>query len=245
MSRALASPRARRSQAGFTLVELLLAFSLMAVLLALAYGGLRAATRATTSGQAQLEDTGQVRVTHQFIRRQLNQLRPLPFDIQDGELQGEYVVFAGDSQRIQFVAPMPGYLGKGGPQVQSLEFVEGPRGRDLVFNHELLLAYDPGMGMQNLPIILMEDLAGGHFEFLARDEQGELIGWSDSWPTPGELPVAVRLDISFEDDRVGNWPLMTTVVKVDELGTTTSGGDPESYTDAIRAMIQRPGDTRR
>ena len=244
MSRALASPRARRSQAGFTLVELLLAFSLMALLLALAYGGLRAATRATTSGQAQLEDTGQVRVTHQFIRRQLNQLRPLPFDTQDGEPQGEYVVFAGDSQRIQFVAPMPGYLGQGGPQVQSLEFVDGPKGRDLVFNHELLLEYDPEMGMQNPPIILMEELAGGHFEFLARDQQGKLIGWTDSWPTPEELPVAVRLDISFEEGRMGNWPLMTTGVKVDELATTSTGA-PESYTEAIRAMIQRPGDTRR
>jgi hypothetical protein len=37
---------------------------------------------------------------------------------------------------------------------------------------------------------------------------------------------------------------MTTGVKVDELATTSTGA-PESYTDAIRAMIQRPGETRR
>ena len=239
-----ATPRVRRqAQSGFTLVELLLAVSLMAILLALAYGGLRAATRATTSGQAQLEDTGQVRMTHQFIRRQLNQLRPLPFETQ-GEEQRDYVMFVGDRHRIQFVAPMPGYLGQGGPQVQSLEFVEGLKGLDLVFNHELLLGYDPGLGMQNLPIVLLEDVAGGHFEFLARDEQGELIGWTETWPTPAELPVAVRLDISFEEGHLAIWPLMTTGVKVDELATTSSGA-PESYTEAIRAMINRPGESRR
>ena len=36
-----------RAARGFTLVELLLAMTLMSMLLALAYGGLRASTRAT------------------------------------------------------------------------------------------------------------------------------------------------------------------------------------------------------
>ena len=73
----------RRSQSGFTLVELLLAITLMAMLLSLAYGGLKAATRASANGQALLEESGKVRITHQFIRRQLNQMQPLPFDIAD------------------------------------------------------------------------------------------------------------------------------------------------------------------
>ena len=39
----------RPGQTGFTLVELLLAVTLMSILLGLAYGGLRAATRASNS----------------------------------------------------------------------------------------------------------------------------------------------------------------------------------------------------
>ena len=62
---------------GFTLVELLLALSLMSMLLALAYGGLRASTRATDKGQAILEDSGRIRMAHQFVRKQLNQMAPL------------------------------------------------------------------------------------------------------------------------------------------------------------------------
>jgi prepilin-type N-terminal cleavage/methylation domain-containing protein len=47
---------------GFTLVELLLAISLMSMLLALAYGGLRASTRATERGQVILEESGRIRM---------------------------------------------------------------------------------------------------------------------------------------------------------------------------------------
>ena len=109
---------------GFTLVELLLAVTLMSILLGLAYGGLRAATRATQSGQALLEASGSVRSAHQFVRRQLNQMQPLPFEML-GDGEDTRVVFQGDDRRIQFVGPMPGYLGQGGPQVQVIEFVPG------------------------------------------------------------------------------------------------------------------------
>ena len=53
-------------QRGFTLVELLLAMTLMSMLLALAYGGLRASTRATEKGQQILDDSNRIRMAHQL-----------------------------------------------------------------------------------------------------------------------------------------------------------------------------------
>ena len=47
---------------GFSLVELLLALTLMSMLLALAYGGLRASTRATERGQVILDESTRVRM---------------------------------------------------------------------------------------------------------------------------------------------------------------------------------------
>jgi general secretion pathway protein J len=182
-------------------------------------------------------------MTHQFIRRQLNQLQPLPFDVL-GELQDEQVVFAGTAELIQFVAPMPGYLGQGGPQVQTLEFMDGPGGRSLVFNHELLLGYDPSLGMLNEPIVLLEDIEDGHFEFLARDENGELLSWASHWDLLSELPVAVRVDVRFAEDQLAIWPLLATGVKVDELATTATGAE-QDYSSAIRSMIARPREPRR
>jgi general secretion pathway protein J len=228
-------------QKGFTLVELLLAITLMSILLGLAYGGLRAATHSAATGQALLEKSGNVRVTHQFIRRQLNQMQPLPFDLNqdDGETR---VIFTGDSRRIQYVAPMPGYLGQGGPQVQVIELVNGSDGLELLFNHQLLQGYDPAIDFPREPIVLMEEIASAQFEFLAKDENGELLGWVSYWDTPGMLPVAVRLDIDLGEDSRSVWPLLTTGVKVDELAMNQTGA-PQSYSDAIRNMSKRPAET--
>ena len=70
-------PRADAGSRGFTLVELLLALTLMSMLLALAYGGLRAATRAADRGQTILEHSSRIRMAHQFVHKQLNQMLPL------------------------------------------------------------------------------------------------------------------------------------------------------------------------
>ncbi len=227
---------------GFTLVELLLAITLMSMLLGLAYGGLSAAIRITESGQKLLEASGRVRITHQFIRRQLNQMQPLPFDIAN-DFEETRVVFEGSAKRIQFVAPMPGYLGQGGPQVQYLELVHGEEGFDLIFSHQLLQGYDPAFMIEREPIVLMEGIAQAQFEFLARDEAGELLGWAPSWDTPGTLPVAVSLELDLGEESRAVWPLLMAGVRVDELATSQSGGR-RSFNDAMSNIIQRPGEPR-
>lgn len=225
---------------GFTLVELLLAVTLMSILLGLAYGGLRAATRATERGQAVLEASGNIRSTHQFIRRQLNQMQPLPFEMA-GDAEQTRIMFLGDARRIQFVGPMPGYLGQGGPQVQVLEFVPGDEGDDLVFTHALLQEFVPEYLLERDPIVLLEDIQSGGFEFLARDETGQLAGWTSTWTWPDQLPVAVSLDLAFDEDSRVLWPLMTTGVRVDETAVQMGGGK-SGYEEAIRDLIQNRGD---
>ena len=117
--------------AGFTLVELLLAITLMSMLLALAYGGLRASTRATERGQIVLEQSGRVRMAHQFVRKQLNQMLPLAYETDEDSKERK--LFDGGNRSIRYVAPMPGYLSFGGPQVQELSIVSSDNGQALVW----------------------------------------------------------------------------------------------------------------
>jgi len=144
--------RSRRG-AGFTLVELLLALTLLSMLLALAYGGLRAATRATDRGQDILEDSSRIRMAHQFIRKQLNQISPLAFE--ESEDGAERTVFIGEGNRIRFVAPMPGYLGFGGPQVQELAIVRGQSGLEIELSHALLQGFEEELLYERDPIPLL------------------------------------------------------------------------------------------
>lgn len=225
---------------GFTLVELLLAITLMSILLGLTYTGLRAASRSSERGEVMLAAGGELRASHQFMRRQLNQMLPLPFALAGGNDEVR-VVFEGDSTHIQYVAPMPGYLGTGGPQVQLVELAQGDDGDVIVqFSHALLQGFEQDRLFDRDPVILLEGVDSAAFEFLGRDEEGELTGWTSSWDQLDALPVAVRLDLEFAEDLNLRWPDLVAGVKVDEqavLGGAGQGGR-ESYKNAVKNLMR-------
>lgn len=232
-------PPSRRS-AGFTLVELLLAVTLMSLLMALAYGGFSAATKASISGQVLLEQTGKLRITHQFVRRQLNLMLPLNFE-SSASGDGELVMFVGDSRRIQFVGPMPGYLGQGGPQVQVMELVEGDQGLELAFSHAVWEGFLPEWIHERPPVVLLEGLEFAAFEFLGRDEEGMMGAWQGSWEHTTTLPVAVRLDVNLGDESRVTWPVMTAGIRLDEEAVRQAA-DVRDYSDTIRDLIRNRGE---
>jgi general secretion pathway protein J len=224
---------------GFTLVEMLLALTLMSMLLALTYGGMRAATRATDKGQQILEDSSRIRMAHQFVRRQLTQMLPLTFE-QD-PMNDERIVFQGDRRSIRYVAPMPGYLGFGGPQVQQLAFEQAEDGLELVLTHALLQGFETDFLDRQEPIFLLGEIRDAQFSFLERDENGEPAGWVTGWDTTSELPLAVSLELEFDEDVYIRWPLLTTSVRVDGVGQAEANRPRESYSDAIQDMIRKSG----
>lgn len=225
---------------GFTLVELLLALSLMSMLLALAYGGLRSATRAADKGQTILEDSSRIRMAHQFVRKQISQAVPLVFS--ESENQDERMVFEGGPQAIRYVAPMPGYLGFGGLQVQELSLVRGKDGLQLVLSHALLQEFQEENLYEREPILLMDKIDSGEFSFLGRDENGELSSWANTWDLPEALPLAVSLDIEFNEEVYIEWPLLHASVRIDSGAVSEIAGVPaanQDYSTSIRQLIEK------
>jgi general secretion pathway protein J len=216
------------------------------MLLALAYGGLRASTRATDRGQTILEDSSRIRMAHQFVRQQLNQASPLVFAVSDdGE---ERTVFSGEADRIRFVAPMPGYLGFGGPQVQELAVVRGEDGFELVLSHALLQGFEEASLYEQPPILLLEDIESASFSFLGRDENGELAGWTSSWQDSSVLPDSIALEIEFVEDVYIGWPLLTAAIRIDPEALTGLAegvaGANRDYQSVIQEMINRRSKSR-
>jgi general secretion pathway protein J len=229
-----------RPAAGFTLVELLLAITLMSILLGLTYSGLRAATRSSQRGEQMLAAGGELRATHQFIRRQLNQMLPLAF-AETEDPQAVRIVFEGDARHIQYVAPMPGYLGSGGPQVQLMEVVSGDDGEFFIqFSHALLQDFSEDRLHDRDPVVLLERVSSAGFEFLGRDQEGELTGWSANWEQLDQLPVAVRLDVEFTEGLNLRWPDLAAGVRVDEQSLQGVGGNllKPTYEQSIKELIK-------
>ena len=192
---------------GFTLIEILIAVTLLALLILLAMGTLRMTVRSVRSGEAMITRTDRMRTAHEFLRRQLSHAMPLPFErLED---TGENRVFVADKESLRFVAPMPGYLARGGPHVQWLSFVDDPDGLRLEFDHAQLNGYDPddpkGKSKRE-PVVLLDRIREARFEYRALDEAGELSEWDDSWDDAQRLPLLVRLVIEFDEDSRQRWP---------------------------------------
>lgn len=211
-----------RRAGGFTLLEVMLAILLLAMLLAGTFGAVRTATRATQSGEAAVDRINRMRVAQEFLRHQLSRIMPLGFDRDDST--GVNFVFEGDEKSMRYVAPMPGYLSKGGPYVQTIDLERDGRGLALSFTNTMLNGYDPksmggirkrGSKDGGEPVVLLNQIRRGHFEYRGFDEEGKLDRWTDRWKDKSLTPVMIRIVIEMEDVARIDFPEMEVAMVLD------------------------------
>jgi general secretion pathway protein J len=157
-----------------------------------------------------------MRVAQEFMRHQISRILPLSYGTDDAT--GANYVFEGSGDAMRFVAPMPGYLSKGGAYVQTLRFV-GSRGggKELVFGDSMLNGFD----LENTkpsdsePVVLLDQIRDGKFEYRTLDDQGELTDWSDEWDDPSLTPVMVRIEITMRPEARVAFPAMEIPLMLD------------------------------
>lgn len=194
------------SSRGFTLLEILLSVALLSLVITLAYGSLRVAIQASRSGEALIERTEEMRTAQGFLRRQFSQMLPVPYErLED---TGEEKRFEGAAEVVRFVAPMPGYLSRGGAHVQELALVRGRNGLQLEFRHAQLNGFEPDEGFDDAraPVVLIDGIREGRFQFRRIEDDGLLGDWRDAWENPQALPLMLRLELSFDDGDQRVWP---------------------------------------
>ncbi|KAA2284983.1 prepilin-type N-terminal cleavage/methylation domain-containing protein [Arenimonas fontis] len=202
---------------GFSLIEVLLATALLAAGLALAFATLANATRAGERAEAEAQRAERLRAVQGFLRRQLEGALAMPFSQDEGT--GEAIVFEAERDRLRFVAPMPGYLSRGGPYLMEFELVPGPDGQRLRFQHYLLTP-EGVIEPEREPEVLLEGLRDAAFSVRALDAEGGPGPWSSRWDQPGRVPALVRLEARFADP-AARWP---TLVAAPRLGLAPLGG---------------------
>jgi general secretion pathway protein J len=211
------TPR-RAKQKGFTLLELLLAMSLVALLMTLVYEGLATSQRAAETGQAFIDRSNRLRITQEFVRAQLGRLMPLAY--RQDPATGKVFVFDGDAQKVRFVGPLPGYLGFGGTYVQELELIRDGRYRSLVFRYWLHNGFnEQDIDDSEPPIRLLEGIRDGGFRFKGMTPQGEVGDWQRDWEDPQRTPLAIRLELEMSPESRIQWPVLDVVMMVDGAAT--------------------------
>lgn len=194
---------------------MLVALLLLSLLLAGAWGGIHTATKAIHSGDLAIERMNRLRVTEQFLRRQLSHSMPLAFGRDEGT--GENFLFEGEADYMRFVAPMPGYLSHGGAYVQTLRLARAGHGMELTFANQMLNGFSQEDADKDAvePTLLIDGIAEGHFQYRGLDEDGELDDWTDKWDEPSRLPVMVRIAFKMTPESGMTWPTMDIPLMMD------------------------------
>lgn len=197
---------------GFTLIEVLGALVLLTLLLLGVYGGVRTASQSVRSGQAAIERLDQVRSAQMFLRRELAQAMAMAMAKTD---KGENIYFTGDAHQMRFVAPLPGYLGKLGPQLQEVKLVPNEKGGGsrLVVSFAIL----PPDGSDPKPLgdpeVLLDNVREGSFNYRSPDTDDQPGTWGTDWSDGRAMPILVQVNLQLDGNY--GWPALEVPLRVD------------------------------
>jgi general secretion pathway protein J len=200
-----------RHARGFSLMEVLAALALLTIVLLGVYSGISTATRIVRSGDTAIQRMDEIRSAQNFLRAELAQALVVPFDQND---DGDPIVFSGDDHTLRFVAPLPGYLSRLGPQLQTVSlFDDGTSGYRL----EVRLALLPPDGSDPQPLgepeVLLRGIRKGTFAYRGMDEQNRPGDWSDTWSDGRRTPSLVRVELQVDGNVA--FPMLVAPVRID------------------------------
>jgi general secretion pathway protein J len=197
------------SEAGFTLLELLISMTLLGLLMVVVLGGLRFGARAWERNEAHTTATDDVRQAQALLRREISRAYPL-FLMDQAHLENRHVDFDGSEESMSFLAPAPGALAEAGRARITLTRAAHNGKTALVFSAVQELASD------NRPYseVLVKGLRSLDFSYFGADVPKEAPSWRTSWSNEKALPQLVRVHAVFPDGDARTWPEFVVAPRV-------------------------------
>jgi general secretion pathway protein J len=215
-----ASGDPRPAEHGFTLLELLVAITLLGLLMAALFGGLRLGARVWETADARLEASMTTEVVQDFIRQRLAEMLPLetmPLELAEEAPSGP--VFVGTTEAVRFASLLPENLGAG-VYLMELALAEGGQ---VDGTGNLVLRWRPlepdersAEEVQPEERVLIENILALELSYFGPVDSAQPPDWWQVWEGRAELPRLIRLRLSFPENDQREWPELIVQPMVDQ-----------------------------
>jgi general secretion pathway protein J len=197
------------TEAGFTLIEVLVSLVLLALVLGLLAGGLRYA-RSTWDAAARLDELAGSDMAESFLRARIAEAMPLYEQRRAGTVRA---LFLGAGDAMTFVAPAPNGPAGAGLYRYTLEAAAGagPGRRMLIVKLAPHLPWLNDSVLERPPeqYELMRSIRSVSFRYFGRSELRAGPAWHAAWTRADAMPNLVEIAIARDDGEGG--PISLTI----------------------------------
>jgi general secretion pathway protein J len=197
-------------QAGFTLIEALVAITLLGLLCVALTRGLRFGVDAWARGSVHSDQLSRTTVVQGLLRRALGEAYPY---LLSSDPTRPYVDFDGTSESLGFLASAPIVLGGIGRSRFRLSITKHDGLADLVMTSQAeLAAADTSSTLQKKT--LLAGTASIEFAYFGKLRSEPSAQWHDRWSGQAALPQLVRIEVRFPEGDSRLWPELVIAPRI-------------------------------
>ena len=211
-----------RIQQGFTLIEVMLAMTLLSIMMVLLFSAMRISAQSWEAGEGKIAQVNETAVVYHFFQRHLSMAHPLWDDEKEGKqafsfgMEPRTYSFQGTSTSLQFVSAFPASAARPGLQLFRVEQVSQPGKEDAI--KVTITPFFPaidGEAWQPEEEILLENVRSFQLAYFGKDKKSGANFWQDQWLNQSTLPSLVQINIQRNNEIF--WPEMVVALKMAEL----------------------------
>jgi general secretion pathway protein J len=238
-----ASPDLRIAM-GFTLIEVLIAMTLLSIMVVVLFSSLRICAQSWEQGESKITEVNEVAVVYNFFQRHLSSAIPLWDDFtayaaslsgtgaasaRDGknvanrqgagatENQGRIFSFQGKKQSLQFVSVFPASAGRSGMQLFSIQPQQQDGEQVIKVTLTPFFPVTEGEQWRQEEVVLLRHVSEFSLAYFGVAVDVGESSWQDEWLGKDVQPRLVKISIGTENGVF--WPDMIIELKVAGTGT--------------------------
>jgi general secretion pathway protein J len=207
--------------AGFTLIEVLIAMTMLSLMVVLLFSSLTIGAKSWEQGENKIADVNEIAIVQQFFNHHLAHATPQWNDF-DPE-KDRVFSFQGKKQSLQFVAAFPASAERAGLQLFNLELKKKDKQHFVDVTLTPFFPLSEGEDWFEDSVELVRNVQNFELSYFGlNDETGELV-WQNEWLNKEQQPRLVKILLELDDGRY--LPEMIVALNVD---SSYSNADLES-----------------